>query len=227
MCWALEFDFSALGAMLGGIGGLVAGIAGGFLAYYAYQGLSAWKQQVRAARVIESGEALLKAIYEADGVLDYVLAPFVPASELEKVKRDDGESDSHFRRRQPFQAMANRYQEHEEVFNRLRTACFHAKAVLGDDVFQAATKVHRFPRHIFRAARNVVSTEAELERIELKAGSRGVSPEEWDAVYKKVEVASNYFYGSMDGKGLSSELAASVSAAEQLIRTSIDRAFKN
>jgi hypothetical protein len=227
MCWALEFDFSALGAMLGGIGGLVAGIAGGFLAYFAYQGLSAWKKQVRAGRVIESGEALLKAIYEANGVLDYVLEPFVHASELEKVSRDNGESESDFRRRQPFQAIANRYREHEEVFNRLRTACFHAKAVLGDDVYQAATKVHRFPDHIFKAAKSVLSAEAELERMELRAASRGVNPEVWDAVFKKVEMASSYFYGSMDGKDLSNELAELISAAEVLIRTSIDRAFKN
>lgn len=227
MCWALEFDFSALGTMLGGIGGLVAGIAGGFLAYYAYQGLSAWKQQVRAARVIESGEALLKAIYEAHGVLEYVLAPFIPASELEKVERNDRESDNQFWRRQPFEAMANRYKEHEEVFNRLRTACFHAKAVLGEDIYQAASKVHRFPQHIFKAARNIVSSQAELERMELRAGNPGVRPEEWNAVQKKVDAAFNYFYGSTDAEDLASALAASVSAAEELIRTSIERSFKN
>lgn len=225
MCLAMEFDFGALGSMLGGVGGLVAGAAAVFLAYYAYQGLSAWKDQLRTGRTLDAGESLLKHIYEADDVLKYITGPFITAAELRRIERKPEETDSDYRLRQSYDAVWNRYKEHEEVFNRLRASCFHAKAVLGEAIFDAGTKIQLFPNHIFDAARSLMACQKELERIERRARTTGITPLELDAANDKCQAASDYFYGLGDGADLSKKRESLVSEAEELIRTAMKDAF--
>jgi len=222
MCWALKFDWAAIGSMLGGIGGLVAGCATLALAVFGFRGLSAWRTQLTGTRRVDVGETLLRHIYEADEVLSYITAPFVTAGELGVVERTVGETDDEYRLRQNYEAVHRRYVEHMDIFNNLRAACFSAKATLGGDVYDAAIEVVKLPSHILSAASQLKFREQVLNRLthQREVGIE-VSDREWTDAYDRWNKAHEYFYGLDEGEQLEQKRVAAVGKVEQLVRASI------
>lgn len=222
MCWALKLDWAATGSMLGGIGGLVAGCATVALAVFGFRGLSAWRTQLIGTRRVDVGETLLRHIYEAEEVLNYITAPFVGAAELGAVERIASETDDEYRLRQNYEAIHKRYVEHMDTFNNLRAACFSAKATLGGDVYDAAIEVVKFPAHILSAASQLRFREQLLNRLtHQREVGIAVSDRDWTDAYDRWRKAHEYFYGLDEGEQLEQKRVAAVGKVEQLVRASI------
>lgn len=161
-------------------------------------------------------------MYEVDEILKYITAPFMHAGELAKVEREEGESDDDYRLRQNYEAVNNRYQTYIERFNELRAACFAAKATLGDDVYEAAIEVVKFPNHILSAASSVRFTEQVVRRLDRQM-SLGIQIDErqWRDANDRFDKAHEYFYRLDDDNKLQNKRESLVKKVEELVRKAI------
>lgn len=217
--WASKIDWSATGDVWAGVGGLAAGAAAVFLAFYAKQGLTVWKEQQLGIKSLDLAQELLAEIFTVEETLRFVISPFVSSSELSAVERVTGESDRDYELRQRYDAVILRYEQHADQFSKVRALAFRARATLGEDVFAAVKELLLLRNEIQRAAQRAYIAARTVDEVERRmAIGMTVLDGKREAAYTELWEAQKRFWSMEGDETLEKSMEAAVSICVERLR---------
>jgi hypothetical protein len=216
-------DWAGTGAMISSVAAILAAFATGALVFVGWKGLSTWRSQVGGTRKLESAQDLLAKIYEAQGVMEFVLGPWVSPEEMRRVEKGQNETDADYEIRKVYGAANVRYMDHIETFNQLRALNFVARARLGSPIYESVKSLVMFPNYIFSAGARVTREQQTLARLQRQAElGLPVDGATYQRAQETFQRAYDVYHG-LEVESLEVQLLKKVTAAEDLLRVEIAR----
>jgi hypothetical protein len=186
----LEVDWSAVGAMLQGLTApIVAGAA--------WLGLRTWKEQLTATRRQAIAEEALTLTFRVGDAFAHLRSPIAFHYELNKVERDQNESEEAYRARRTYAVMEVRIAEYGELFAKLRTVRYQVWTVLGEEPKGAIDQVLKSLTELRTQAANAALFRKQVDdfgrRLILKHDSTVQAAQ--DAAQSRLDAAEKWVWG--------------------------------
>ncbi len=146
--------------------------------WVAIYGIDAWRREHVGKRQLELAEDTLALFYEAADAIRHIRHPVSSGGETDHVERGENESDAQFQARKQASIVFHRYNQYQELFNKLHASRYRFMAQFGkdkskpfDDVREIVNKIVASSRVLSRLwARDYFRTDQQwqehLARIE-------------------------------------------------------------
>lgn len=121
--------------------------------WVAIYGIDSWRREHKGKRQIELAEDTLALFYEAEDAIKHIRHPFSFLSETEDVERTENESEKEWEARKRASVAFKRYNEHQELFNRLYAMRYRFMAQIGKDEAKPFDDLRNITKEIMVAAR--------------------------------------------------------------------------
>jgi hypothetical protein len=169
--------------------------------WVAIYGIDSWRREHVGKRQMELAEETLALFYEAEDAINHIRHPASFGAETEHVERGDQETDAQFQARKNASVVFRRYNEYQELFNKIHAMRYRFMAQFGkteaepfdelrnivNEIILSARMLSRlWPREHFRTDNQWEKHRAEVEKYE--AVFWGSTSNE-DAVTTKVKSA--------------------------------------
>jgi len=155
----------------------------------AIYGIDSWRREHSGKRQIELAEDALALFYEASDVIKHLRHPFSFSSETESIERGKSESDSEFQARKNASVVFKRYNDHQELFNKLHAMRYRFMAQFGKDKAKPFDDIRIIVNDITSAART-------LSRLWARENFH--SDAQWEAHRKQVEKFEAIFWEGLE-----------------------------
>lgn len=179
--------------------------------------IDAWRREHIGKRRIDLAEETLALFYEAREAISYIRSPVSFEHERQHIVRPEGESDAQYQARRNASVAFYRYEQRQDVFNRLYAMRYRFIAHFGqeeskpfDDLWQVRGRVLVSARSLarywgqehFRTERHWEDFAKRVQRHEAVFWSDHEDPDEIAAeVDVAVETIDDTCRGIIDGKG--------------------------
>jgi hypothetical protein len=121
--------------------------------WVAIYGIDSWRREHTGKRQIELAEETLALFYEAKDVITYIRHPAGYSSETETLERGEGESEKDYKARKQASIVFKRYNEHQELFNKIHSMRYRFMAQIGKEQAQPFDDLRKIINEIFLSAR--------------------------------------------------------------------------
>ena len=152
--------------------------------WVAIYGIDSWRREHRGRRQIELAEETLALFYEAGDAIRHIRHPASYSSETESIEKGEHESKTSYEARKNASVMFKRYNDHQELFNRLHAMRYRFMAQIGKDKAKPFDDLRRIVSEIIVSARMLARLWArENFRIEQQWEQHQRSVEKHEAVF--------------------------------------------
>jgi hypothetical protein len=110
---------------------IIASVAAIIASAVAIYGINSWRREHTGKRRLELAEDTLAFFYEAKDAISHMRSPLSWSYETEGVKRGEKESDISWDARKSASVMLKRYNDHQELFNKLHAMRYRFMAQVG------------------------------------------------------------------------------------------------
>lgn len=194
----MEWQWSAWGDFLQGLGSIGQAAAIGFGAYYAAQSFKGWRQQNVEGRRIEQAERILTATYDVRYALSIIRDPGISINESRTALQIISDSSDRFDKEDWLASaiVLDRLEKNQAAFDRLKECRPMARALFGEtldhginylyhtaDSIQAAATV--MPFHVERPDLKMQAIEIISSRVD--AGGTNKTTDEIAEAIKSIE----------------------------------------
>ncbi|GAB6163530.1 hypothetical protein JCM12298_26900 [Desulfothermus naphthae] len=100
--------------------------------WVAIYGIDSWRREYIEKRKIELAEEVLALFYEVKDVIRYIRHPVSLSKETEDIERGPNETDAQYQARKNASVVFKRYNEHIQLFSRLRSLRYRFMAQVGN-----------------------------------------------------------------------------------------------
>lgn len=123
--------------------------------WVAIYGIDSWRREYRGKRQVELAEDVLALFYEAHDAIAYLRHPLALSSEFEDIPRAENETDQQWEARRNASVVFKRYNERQELFNRIHSLRYRFMAQIGTREAEPFDELRRIVNEIFSAARRL------------------------------------------------------------------------
>lgn len=102
-------------------------------AWVAIYGIDSWRREHTGKRQMELAEETLVLFYEAADAIKHMRHPLSYSNETENIERGERETDAQFKARSNASVVFKRYNDHQELFNKLHAMRYRFMAVIGTE----------------------------------------------------------------------------------------------
>lgn len=121
--------------------------------WVAIYGIDSWRREYIGRRRIELAEDVLALFYEAADAIRWMRSPGGYSGELDKIVRHEGETERAFEARKSASIVFVRYDQKQELFNRIYAIRYRFMAQLGKSNIAPFNTLHSITSELFVAAR--------------------------------------------------------------------------
>lgn len=121
--------------------------------WVAIYGIDSWRREHAGKRQIELAEETLALFYEAQDVIAQIRHSISWANETAGIERGEQESDEDFKARKSASIVFTRYNEHQELFNKIYSLRYRFMAQIGKEEAVPFDELRAIVQEIFFAAR--------------------------------------------------------------------------
>lgn len=121
--------------------------------WVAIYGIDSWRREHKGKRQMELAEETLALFYEARDVIAYIRNIFSYSSETEDIKQGENESEERFEARKQASVIFKRYNERQELFNKIHAMRYRFMAQIGKDKAEPFNELRKIVNEIFISAR--------------------------------------------------------------------------
>jgi len=121
--------------------------------WIAIYGIDSWRREHKGKRQIELAEDTLALFYESADAIKHIRHPFSFLSETEDIERTAGESEREWHARKRASIVFRRYNDHQELFNRLHAMRYRFMSQIGKDEAAPFEELRNIVKEITVAAR--------------------------------------------------------------------------
>ena len=121
--------------------------------WVAIYGIDSWRREHTGKRQIELAEETLTLFYEAKDVITYIRHPASYSSETDNLARGEDEPEEKYKARKQASIVFKRYNEHQELFNRIHSMRYRYMAQIGKDQSKPFDELRKIINEIFISAR--------------------------------------------------------------------------
>lgn len=167
--------------------------------WVAIYGIDSWRREHVGKRQMELAEETLALFYEAEDAINHIRHPVSFNTETEHLERGQQETEDQFQARKTASVVFHRYNEHQELFNKIHAMRYRFMAQIGkteaepfdelrtivnEITFSARMLARLWPRDHFRTDEQWEQHRAEIEKHEAIFWG---SPNDEDIVVIKVK----------------------------------------
>jgi len=183
-------------------------------AWVAIYGIDAWRREHTGRRQIELAEDTLTLFYEAADAIKHIRFSSSFGHEYEDVERGGDEDDAQFEARKRASVVFYRYNQHQELFNKIRAIRYRFMAQIGKDKAKPFEDLHAVISEITLAARMLATLWARnhFRNEQQEAGHR-----ERVAKYEAV-----FWHGAEDPDPIVPRVEALIAEIERICRAVIE-----
>ena len=157
--------------------------------WVAIYGIDSWRREHKGKRQMELAEETLSLFYEARDVIAYIRNIFSYSSETESIEQDENESKERFEARKQASVVFKRYNEKQELFNKIHAMRYRFMAQIGKEKAEPFEELRKIVNEIFISARM-------LSQLWNRRHFR--TPEQEDKHYKSIEKYEAIFYEGIE-----------------------------
>ena len=121
--------------------------------WVAIYGIDSWRREHTGKRQIELAEDSLALFYEASDAIKHLRHPLSFTSEIEPLERGKYENDQEFKARENASVVFKRYNEHQELFNKLHAMRYRFMAQIGKNKAKPFDDIRSIINEITTSAR--------------------------------------------------------------------------
>jgi spore coat polysaccharide biosynthesis predicted glycosyltransferase SpsG len=121
----------------------------------AIYGINSWRREHVGKRQLELTEDTLALFYEAADAIRHMRHPASFGEEREAVERADSESDAQFQARKDASVIFHRYNQHQELFNKIHASRYRFMAQIGKEKSKPFEDLRGIVNEIVAAARTL------------------------------------------------------------------------
>jgi hypothetical protein len=122
------------------------------VAWVAMYGIDSWRREHAGRRRLELAEDSLALFYEAADAIRHMRHPVSYSNETDTIERGEGESDKNYQARKNASVVFVRYNEHQELFNRIHSMRYRFMAQIGKDEAKPFDELRNIVNEIVLAA---------------------------------------------------------------------------
>jgi len=123
--------------------------------WVAIYGIDSWRREHTGKRQIELAEETLALFYEAKDAIANIRDPVSWVSEEDNIERGENESNKDYDARKRANIVYSRYNEHQELFNKIHSMRYRFMAQIGIDESVPFDELRRLVNRIFSSARRL------------------------------------------------------------------------
>jgi len=175
--------------------------------------IDAWRREHTGKRQIDLAEETLALFYEAREAISYIRSPMSYGHERQELERQKGESDRQYEARRNASVVFYRYDQRQDVFNRLYAIRYRFMAQFGREQSKPFDDLWRVRGRVLVAARSLARSW----------GQEHVRTEQQEQEYeKRVQRHEAVFWeGHEDPDEVAAEVEAAVDAIDSTCRAII------
>ncbi|WP_446810763.1 hypothetical protein ACH50O_04075 [Methylomonas sp. 2BW1-5-20] len=158
-------------------------------AWVAVYGIDSWRREHAGKRRIELAEDTLALFYEAVDVINWMRHPMAFAAETESIERGKHESEGDYQARKNASVVFVRYQQHQELFNKIHSMRYRFMAQIGKDKAKPFEDLRDIENEIKAAARILAR---------LWSREQFVTPEQWENHQKQIQNYEAVFWSGIE-----------------------------
>jgi hypothetical protein len=157
--------------------------------WVALYGIDSWRREHAGKRRLELAEDTLSLFYEATDVIKYMRHPMSFSSETASIERGDKENEAEYQARKNASIVFMRYNEHQELFNKLHSMRYRFMAQIGKEEAKP-----------FDNLRNIVNEITAAARVLARLWPRGQfrTDEQWDKHLMQIEKYEAVFWAGLE-----------------------------
>lgn len=121
--------------------------------WVAIYGIDAWRREHVGKRQLELAEDTLALFYEAADAVRHMRHPASFGHETEDVVRSERETDAQFQARKNASVVFHRYNNHQEIFNKIHASRYRFMAQIGKDKSEPFIELRKIINEINLSAR--------------------------------------------------------------------------
>ena len=121
--------------------------------WVAIYGIDSWRREHKGKRQMELAEETLALFYEARDVIAYIRNIFSYSSETEGIEQGENESEERFEARKQASVVFKRYNERQELFNKIHSMRYRFMAQIGKEKAEPFDELRKIVNEIFVSAR--------------------------------------------------------------------------
>ena len=158
-------------------------------AWVAIYGIDSWRREHTGKRQIELAEDTLALFYEASDAIKHIRHCFSLSSETEGIERGGKETDSEYQARKNASVVFKRYNDHQELFNKLHAMRYRFMAQIGKEKAK--------PFDDLRSIVNEITLSARI-LARLWARDQFKTDEQWEQHRKQLEKYEAVFWEGLE-----------------------------
>jgi hypothetical protein len=116
-------------------------------------GIDAWRREHIGKRQLELAEDTLALFYEAADAIRHMRHPASFGHETEVLKPGEGETDPQFEARKNASVVFHRYNQYQEIFNKIHASRYRFMAQIGKDESEPFNELRKIVNEITLSAR--------------------------------------------------------------------------
>ena len=152
-------------------------------------GIDAWRREHVGKRQLELAEDTLAMFYEAADAIRHMRHPASFGHEIEDVKRGERETDAQFQARQNAYVVFHRYNQYQELFNKIHASRYRFMAQIGKGEAEPFNELRKIINEITRAARMLAT---------LWARDSFRTDEQWEKHRERINKHEAVFWGGIE-----------------------------
>lgn len=182
--------------------------------WVAIYGIDSWRREHIGRKRADTAEETLALMYEASDAIEHIRHPVSFSTEYGEIERGDRESEQEWQARKNANVAFVRYNQHQELFNKLYAMRYRFMAQFDTDKTQPLIEIHTAVSEVLAAA-NALSRLWPREYFS--------TDEQWESHQKLVEKYEAKFWNMMSEQDeLANRVKRAVSAMEGTVHAEID-----
>ena len=157
--------------------------------WVAIYGIDSWRREHTGKRQIELAEDALALFYEASDAIKHMRHPLSLSSETESIERGKSENDAQFQARKNASVVFKRYNDHQELFNKLHAMRYRFMAQFGKEKAKPFDDLRSIVNEITGSARTLAR---------LWSRENFGSDNQWEAHSKQIEKYEAIFWEGLE-----------------------------
>jgi hypothetical protein len=168
---------------------IIASVAAIIASAVAIYGINSWRREHTGKRRIELAEDTLAFFYEAKDAISHMRSPLSWSYETEGIERSEKESDASWDARKSASVLLKRYNDHQELFNKLHAMRYRFMAQVGKKEAEPFEELRKITIELTSSARTLAR---------LWARNHFLNEQEQEKHYEKVQKYEAIFWECSD-----------------------------
>jgi len=177
--------------------------------WVAIYGIDSWRREHVGKRQMELAEEALALFYEAEDAINHIRHPMSFSTETEHIERGEQETESQFQARKNASVVFHRYNEHQELFNKIHAMRYRFMAQIGKAEAEPFDELRKILNEIILSARM-------LARLWSRDHFR--TDEQWERHHEEIARHEAVFWGGASEDAVVIKVKSAISKIERSCR---------